>query len=136
LLKQSADALSQAELQRYNSYLLADGLRQSSDDLTRLARTYVITGDAKYEKQYWDVLDIRNGKKARPQDYQRIYWDFMAVDGIAPRPSEGSISLQDLMKQASFSNEEFAKLKEAQANSDDLVKSETIAMNAVKRTFC
>jgi methyl-accepting chemotaxis protein len=40
------------------------------------------------------------------------------------------------MKQASFSNEEFAKLKEAQANSDDLVKSETIAMNAVKRTFC
>ncbi|QBC43175.1 hypothetical protein C1H71_06145 [Iodobacter fluviatilis] len=59
--------------------MLADGLRQSSDDLTRLARTYVITGDAKYEKQYWDVLDIRNGKKARPQDYQRIYWDFMAV---------------------------------------------------------
>jgi hypothetical protein len=28
---------------RYASYLLADELRQSSDDLTRMARTYVIT---------------------------------------------------------------------------------------------
>jgi methyl-accepting chemotaxis protein len=34
---------------RYRSYLLADELRQSSDDLTRLARTYVVTGDARYE---------------------------------------------------------------------------------------
>jgi methyl-accepting chemotaxis protein len=35
------------------SWLLADELRQSSDDLTRLARTYVVTGDASYERQYW-----------------------------------------------------------------------------------
>jgi methyl-accepting chemotaxis protein len=32
---------------RYKSYLLADELRQSSDDLTRLARTYVTTGEAR-----------------------------------------------------------------------------------------
>ncbi len=135
LLKQSADVHSQAELQRYNSYLLADELRQSSDDLTRLARSYVITGDAKYEKQYWDVLDIRNGKKARPQEYQRIYWDFMAVSDRPPRPNARPIALQELMKQSGFTFGEFAKLKEAQANSDGLVKSETIAMNAVKGRF-
>lgn len=135
LLKQSADVHSQAELQRYNSYLLADELRQSSDDLTRLARSYVITGDAKYEKQYWDVLDIRNGKKARPQEYQRIYWDFMAVSDHWPRPNARPIALQELMKQSGFTSGEFAKLKEAQANSDGLVKSETIAMNAVKGRF-
>jgi len=33
---------------RYQSYLLADELRQSSDDLTRFARTYVLTQDSKY----------------------------------------------------------------------------------------
>jgi hypothetical protein len=32
---------------RYLSYQAADELRQSSDDLTRLARTYVVTGDEK-----------------------------------------------------------------------------------------
>src|SRR4051812_6130690 len=34
---------------RYHSYLLADELRQSSDDLTRLGRTYVATADAFYK---------------------------------------------------------------------------------------
>ena len=34
-----------AEERRYQSRLLADELRQSSDDLTRLARTYVVTAD-------------------------------------------------------------------------------------------
>lgn len=63
-------AMNQA---RYQSYLLADELRQSSDDLTRLARTYVVSTDPSYEKQYFDILDIRNGKKPRPQHAERIY---------------------------------------------------------------
>ncbi|HNJ51489.1 MAG TPA: methyl-accepting chemotaxis protein, partial [Accumulibacter sp.] len=52
-----------ADESRYHSYLLADELRQSSDDLTRLARTFVVTGDARYEQQYLDILAIRNGNK-------------------------------------------------------------------------
>ena len=120
---------------RYRSYLLADELRQSSDDLTRLARTYVVTGDAAYEQQYNDILDIRNGKKPRPQEYYRIYWDFVAADGKKPRADGPTIALQELMKQAGFTEAEFAKLREAQANSDALVKTEVIAMNAVKGLF-
>jgi methyl-accepting chemotaxis protein len=100
---------------RYRSYLLADELRQSSDDLTRLARTYVVTGDTAYEQQYNDILDIRNGKKPR-------------ADGPA-------IALQELMKQAQFTDAELTKLREAQANSDVLGKTEVIAMNAVKGLF-
>jgi len=120
---------------RYRSFLLADELRQSSDDLTRLARTYVVTGDAAYEQQYNDILDIRNGKKPRPQEYYRIYWDFVAADGKKPRADGPTIALQELMKQAGFTDAEFAKLREAQANSDALVKTEVIAMNAVKGLF-
>lgn len=48
---------------RYQSYLLADELRQSSDDLTRFARTYVVTQDRKHEQMYWKILAIRNGEK-------------------------------------------------------------------------
>ncbi len=124
-----------AQERRYESYRLADELRQSSDDLTRLARTYVTTGDAQYESQYWTILNIRNGTAPRPQEYGRIYWDFMAVDGVKPRPDGKVIALRQLMEDQGFTETEFAKLKVAQDNSDGLVKIETIAMNAVKGLF-
>ncbi|WP_245546681.1 methyl-accepting chemotaxis protein [Leeia oryzae] len=132
-LAESTNVLNQAFKNRYISYQLADELRQSSDDLTRLARTFVMTGEPKYEQQYFDILDIRNGKKPRPQDYNRIYWDFVAADGQKPRPDSGDqIALLDLMKQNGFTDDELAKLAEAGAKSDALVKTETIAMNARK----
>ena len=134
-LKSASDEVDRSADLRYRSYLLADELRQSSDDLTRLARTYAVTGDAKYEKQYFDILDIRNGKKPRPEHYERIYWDFVAAGIDKPQPDGATASLQALMKEAGFSEQDFAKLKEAQNNSDALVKNETIAMNAVKGLF-
>ena len=85
-LKSASDEVARSADLRYRSYLLADELRQSSDDLTRLARTYAVTGDAKYEKQYFDILDIRNGKKPRPEHYERIYWDFVAAGIDKPQP--------------------------------------------------
>ncbi len=71
---------------RYQSYLRADELRQSSDDLTRFARTYVIAQDIKYKKMYSDVLALRNGEKPRPVNYERIYWDLFAPEEKKPRP--------------------------------------------------
>ncbi|MEZ5740830.1 MAG: methyl-accepting chemotaxis protein [Burkholderiaceae bacterium] len=131
-----ADAqLASAQASHRDSYLLADELRQSSDDLTRLARTYVATGEPKWEAQYLEVLDIRNGRRARPAEYHRIYWDLRAADiepagGVAP-----AVALIELMKQADFDAGELAKLKEAQDNSNDLVRTETLAMNLVKGLY-
>lgn len=85
-LAASNGELTEAYQTRYRSYLLADELRQSSDDLTRLARTYVVTGDARYEQQYLDILSIRGGAKPRPEAYERIYWDFVAANDSKPRP--------------------------------------------------
>jgi methyl-accepting chemotaxis protein len=120
---------------RYKSYLLADELRQSSDDLTRLARTYAVTGDPKYEKMYWDVLAIRNGEQPRPEHYERIYWDLVAGDSQKPRPDGARVPLRTLMPQLGFTEQELAKLQEAQKNSDALVWTETVVMNAVKGLF-
>lgn len=132
-LARSNSNLNEAYAVRYQSYLLADELRQSSDDLTRLARTYVMTGDEKYEKYYMDILDIRSGKKARPEAYERIYWDFYAAENRAPRPDTNTqIALLDLMKEAGFTAAELEKLAEANRNSNELVATEVVAMNAVK----
>jgi len=78
-MQQASSELRQVSDNRYTSYLLADELRQSSDDLTRLGRTYVVSTDPEYERQYLRILDIRNGKAPRPQSYHRIYWDFVAA---------------------------------------------------------
>ncbi|WED24093.1 methyl-accepting chemotaxis protein [Vibrio sp. JC009] len=132
---QKHDELYQSQVERYHSYLLADELRQSSDDLTRLARTYVMTGDDKYEKMYWDILAIRNGDKARPQHMERIYWDLVLNYGEKPSPDGNRESLQSLMQKAGFTQQEFDRLTQAQNNSDGLVTTETIAMNAVKGLY-
>jgi methyl-accepting chemotaxis protein len=124
--------VAQAYQSRYVSTQLANELRRSSDDLTRLARTYVVTGDEKWEQEYNDILAIRGGKAPRPLNYDRIYWDFRAAGEPVNSGTGETIALQDMMKQAGFTDEEFAKLHEAEQNSDDLVKTETIAMNLVK----
>lgn len=125
------EAYTEKHENRYQSLLLADELRQSSDDLTRFARTFVVSRNKNYEKYYWDVLKIRNGELKRPERYESIYWDFVSANGEKPRPdTEAQVSLQELMKERGFTEKEFEKLKEAQQNSDDLVNTETVAMNA------
>ncbi|MFM5802967.1 methyl-accepting chemotaxis protein [Aeromonas veronii] len=127
--------LEESYRQQYVSYLLADELRQSSDDLTRLGRTYVITKDPAYEQQYMRILAIRNGEQPRPDGYNRIYWDFVAANGQNPRPdSNVRRGLIDLMKDAGFTEGELAKLNEAKNNSDALVNTEVAAFKLVQQT--
>ena len=68
MVRQTERELTRVNADRYQSYLLADELRQSSDDLTRLARTYVISGDPMWEQQYLEVIEVRNGKRPRPTE--------------------------------------------------------------------
>ena len=131
LMLSNERAMLAAQERRFRSYLLADELRQSSDDLTRLARTYVVTGDPRFRAQYEGVLEIRDGARPRPVSPERIYWDFIAVDDVKPRPDGAAAPLQDLMRAEGFTTNEFDLLRESQANSDGLVALETEAMNAV-----
>ena len=134
--REKAAELSGAELQKYHSYQLADELRQSSDDLTRMARTYAVTGNEKYQKFFNRVLTIRNGETARPQDYNDIYWDLVTGDAEQDSAEAGEkISLESRMLSAGFTVQEFALLKDSQNQSDSLVKLENIAMHALKGEF-
>ncbi len=134
-VKSKIDLFNDAASVRYQSYQVADELRQSSDDLTRLARTYAVTGDEKYEKMYMDILAIRNGEKSRPEKYHQIYWDLVLSYGDKPKPDGASIAINTQMKSLGFSDEEFRYLEQAQQNSDALVALEVKAMNAVKGIF-
>ncbi len=124
-----------ANLQRYSTRLLIDELRQSSDDLTRMVRTYVVTGDPIYLKYFQDILAIRDGKKVRPQNYDAIYWDFITGGQQPTPPGEGrQIALLDMMKHTGFTEQELSKLKEAKELSDALTSTEFKAMRLIAST--
>ena len=135
LYQDAQKQLSTAYNMRYQSYALAGELRTSSDDLTRLARTYVVTGERKYEEEYWDVIAIRNGERPRPVEYNRVYWDFVSAYGGKPRPDGEKASFEELLRRAGFTGGEFAKLKEAEDRSNELAKMENVAMNAMKGIY-
>ncbi len=134
-MQQTQLAAEEAETRRFTSYQLADELRQSSDDLTRFARTYVATGDERFERFFHSILAIRNGDAPRPEGYEGVYWDLVAA-GLGKGWPEGKAqSLRSRMLDAGFTNAEFDKLTEAQNRSDALVRLEDVAMNAIVGRF-
>lgn len=131
-LKGSVQELMTKNELRYSSYQTADVLRQSSDDLTRLARTYAVTASPKYKEMYHNILDIRSGKAPRPKQYHRIYWDLIVNGNEQPKPLGTAQSLDSRMRDLEFSQQEFDYLSQAKANSNQLVNIEVEAMKAVE----
>lgn len=127
--------LHDTERNRFESYKLADELRQSSDDLTRMARSYAATRDNRYKLYFQDILDIRAGTVPYPEGYDGLFWDFIVAQG-GPVERDGAPSaLLDRMRALGFTEAELAKLAEAERESNDLVKLEAVAMNAVEGRF-
>lgn len=125
----SRRSIENAQYNREQILLLADELRQSSDDLTRMVRSYVVTGNAMYKKQFQEVLDIREGLAPRPEGYAYIYWDLVLEPDKKPRSASTRAKLTDLMSQANITEEEFHLLSNAKKNSDALVGIEHQAMS-------
>lgn len=99
----------------FQAYKLANELKESSDALTLQCKTYVLTEDPIWEEKYWETLDIRNGKK--------------------PRPDGKTIALQDSLKKLPLTDEERNLLIKAESNSNKLVMTERTAFYAVKGIF-
>jgi PAS domain S-box-containing protein len=135
LMVRNQNQIERSQDRRFVSYQLADEVRQSSDDLTRMARTYVITGDSRFEEYFNQILDIRDGRAPRPVDYHGVYWDFFSATGEPPRPEGEPIAIEAMMRALGFTAEEFALLDRATDLSDDLVALEERAMHAVKGLF-
>ena len=125
------DAIERSWAMRERANLLADELRQTSDDLTRMARTYAATGDERYRQYFQEILDIRNGSAPRPQDYHEVYWDLVTADGERPRPADAPVALRTLMEHAGITPAELDLLAAAEDQSNELTLLENSAFDAV-----
>ena len=90
------------ENHRYRALLFANELLQSSEDLTRMVRSYAVTGNTKYERYFHEILEIRDGKLPRPDNYSSTYWHLSGIgEGSATFFGE-HYSLHELMRLAKF----------------------------------
>lgn len=124
------DDITRAERQKHRSLQLANELFLSSEDLTKAARSYVITGEPVYERFFFEILDIRNGKRPRDKDHSISYWDLNRDP--SPKAAGNAVSLIELMRGEGFSERELALLQQSQRNSDNLVNLEKQAFAATK----
>lgn len=125
--------IDEANLGRYKAIMVVDELRQSSEDLTKMVRAFVVTGNTLYKRHFQEIMDIRDGKVARPERYESAYWDLVLSDDERPRPfGNRRVSILQLMAETGFTQAELAKLAEAKKYSDDLTEIEIAAMKLVE----
>jgi hypothetical protein len=107
-------------------------LRQSSDYLSRFARSYAATGDPAWRDLYQQVLDIRRGEALRPKNYESVYWDLIEPYRSNAHPLMYPQSLRNILEGLPFTPAEMDLLQEAETESEGLAEVELAAFAAVQ----
>ena len=131
LAQRGAHFQTRAENRRYESFRLADSMRQSSNDLTLMVRLYVSTGDPRFRQYYEEILAIRGGTIGRPLEYGSSFWNRVLAEGTGFVHYGPPKSLTDQMRAARFTSAEFAALDASLQASNDLAILEVEVMNQV-----
>lgn len=134
-LETANQQLRYADDTRYYSYLLTNELRNSTEDMTKLVRAYVMTGESKYEQQYYYLLGVRQGTRARPNDYEHFNWAIFSSGQRQSSNEEIFISLVDLIKKVGLTDSEIKMLEDAIAITQSIAKIDIAAINAVNGKY-
>ena len=133
LQARAANDQTRAENRRTTSFLIADGLRQSSNDLTNMVRLYVASGQPRYRAHYDEILAIRGGRAPRPRDYDSSFWDRVLASGKGFVRYGPPQSLTAQMRAAQFAPAEFRALQASLDASNGLAEVERTVMARVER---
>ena len=69
LITRAYDTVVAAQGHRQTALALANELQQETEQLARLVRAYTATGESRYLLYYYDILEIRQGEKSAPHDF-------------------------------------------------------------------
>ncbi|MBV8123815.1 MAG: hypothetical protein JO370_07005, partial [Paucibacter sp.] len=118
------------QFQREAEQLVWD-MQHSSDELSLMARLYVVTGKSRYAGNFDVIKRMRNGQAERPLDYDPVFWDLRLAD---PSVAKGSLPAQPFearVQTAGFNDQERRWLMQSYQRSEDLIEFESRAMQMV-----
>ncbi|GAB4183548.1 MAG: hypothetical protein Fur0032_24500 [Terrimicrobiaceae bacterium] len=110
------------------SVQLSEELRNSSDDLTRMARSYAATRDPRYARAFQEILDIQEGLVPRRDDRSRVYWEL--GNSLGAHKAESMLAR---LYRSGASSEELELLERAKDLSDQLNSLELQAISDVRK---
>lgn len=107
--------LEQIELNKVEMYQKIFELRSNIDNLTRFSRTYVVTKESRYKKNYLKILDMMKGVVNKPLNYNSTYWHLFEPNKTIHHPIQKTKPLPLLkeMYELPYIKYEFDLLKEA-----------------------
>lgn len=126
------DTIERKSEARVSLMSLAGELRQSSDDLTRFARSFAATGNEGYKNRYQAVLDIREGNAERPQGYEHVYWDLEQIGLLKDSEISSRVPLLTRLRESGMDSYMVDLLATSKSRSDQLVNLEHRAFSLVE----
>src|SRR6218665_355441 len=130
-LDSAQDQLAAAQARQLQGQTLVAEVHQSSEELTQMARLFVVTREPRFGEYFSEIARIRDGTSPRPPDYDLAYWHLVRARPDLPRGEGQRQALLDRLRLAGFKPEEFALLDEAKLRSDALIRQEDTAMGLV-----
>lgn len=129
------ETIFQSEHRRFDYHGVARELKETSDELTMMARLFTVTSDPKYELYHSDILTIRNGEMPRPPDYSPAYWDSILA-GSERRIDKGQKEgFEARVSRFHFNERELDWLHEAERRLEVQVGLERRAFAALKGLY-
>jgi len=122
---------------RQKSLQISSDIQRETAALSRMVRAYTTSAETKYLSYYYDIIDIRQGKKAAPDGYGPTYWAEVIAGSrahVMPENRPGT-SLLERMKAQGFSREEFAAMDKIVACSNTLFEQDQIAFAATQGLY-
>ncbi|MCG8618911.1 MAG: transporter substrate-binding domain-containing protein, partial [Desulfobacterales bacterium] len=126
---------SDAKILRLESLRAIDQMRLEINEMTRMARSFVGTGDRRFITYFHRIQAIRKGAAPRPLEYDRTYWDYVVASGRAPRSSGKPMSFDTWLLRMKFDQQEMVALRTAENKSTLLVELGEEAMFAAQGIF-
>ncbi len=112
-------------------------IQMETASLSRMVRAYTTLADTRYLNYYYDIIDIRSGRKPHPEGYGPTYWaEVMAGvrPHVMPRDWAGR-TIQERMRAQWFSTEEFEAVDRILARSMALFEQDQIAFAATQGLY-
>lgn len=109
---------------------LIEELKQFGDDRTRMAYSYVATGDERYRDLHRELVDIRQGRLNRSRDYRSYFWS-LEPHRRNQRPAEPRRPFLERMREAGFSASEIPVLTAMRGKGDRTVELEQRAIAVI-----